>query len=335
MAIKSMKQNEATKPILVTGGAGYIGSVLVRRLLARNYRVRVLDSLMYGSASLDECQTDPGFELQHGDIAVPDDLARATEGVAAVIHLAAIVGDPACAKNPSLARRVNREGSLLLIESAELAGVERILFASTCSNYGQMVDADGMVDESSPLNPVSLYAELKVEIEHALLSHSGKMTPTVLRFATAFGLSPRPRFDLTVNEFTATLWMKRTLDIFGEQFWRPYCHTRDLAEGCIAALTASLDKVGHRAFNVGANSENFQKSTLAQLILEEMPDRKHLVSYIHRDEDPRDYRVSFDRITRELGFHGEHSVKDGIREIIRALETGEVRDIDNPSYRNS
>jgi nucleoside-diphosphate-sugar epimerase len=335
MAANFTNMNPDTKPILVTGGAGYIGSVLVRRLLECGYTVRVIDSLKYGSAGFNDCAGNPRFELHQGDIAKLADVKKGINGISAVIHLAAIVGDPACAKNPALAQRVNRDGSLLLLDMAEQAGVERFIFASTCSNYGKMADVDGMVDESSPLNPVSLYAELKVEIEHTLLSHSGRMSPIILRFATAFGISPRPRFDLTVNEFTAALWMHRKLEIFGEQFWRPYCHTIDLAEGCIAALNAPPGKAAHRAFNVGTNSENYQKSTLAQMILEELTDRASLVSYIHRDEDPRDYRVSFDRITQELGFCGKHSVKDGIREIIHALDTGVIKDIDNPLYRNS
>jgi len=335
MVIESLNREYLTKPILVAGGAGYIGSVLVRHLLALNYQVRVLDSLLYGSASLTDCIGDPRFQLQEGDISNIKDVAHAVEGIGAIIHLAAIVGDPACANNPTRARKTNRDGSLLLIEAAESAGVGRFLFASTCSNYGRMSNADSVVDESSPLNPVSLYAELKVEVEKRLLSYSGVMTLVVLRFATAFGLSPRPRFDLTVNEFTATLWRNRKLEIYGEQFWRPYCHTSDLAEGCIQALTASMENVKGKAFNVGANSENFQKSTLAEMILEEMPDRRRLVSYIHRNEDPRDYRVCFDRISNELGFRGKRTVKDGIREIMNALDTGAIADIDNPAYRNS
>src|SRR5690606_9162830 len=160
------------------------------------------------------------------------------------VHLAAIVGDPACAREPALARAVNLDASLALIREAERASVSRFIFASTCSNYGRMTDPAGYVTEASPLAPVSLYAETKVGVEQALLERAGgPMAVTALRFATVFGVSPRMRFDLTVNEFTQALLRDRKLLVFGEQFWRPYVHVRDVARAVALVVAAPREKV--------------------------------------------------------------------------------------------
>nr|HPH00362.1 SDR family oxidoreductase [Tenuifilaceae bacterium] len=199
--------------VLVTGGAGYIGSVLVRQLLEHNYRVVVLDSLMYGGESLLDLFNNNNFDFVKGDIRREEDIAMAMKGVDFVVHLAAIVGDPACAKQPELAKSTNLDGSKLLYSIANKMGVKRFIFSSTCSNYGRMANPDIMVDEMSELAPVSLYAETKVGVEKFLLSQpkSNTCKPTVLRFSTVYGLSLRPRFDLTVNEFTKELALGREL----------------------------------------------------------------------------------------------------------------------------
>ncbi|MEW6411473.1 MAG: NAD(P)-dependent oxidoreductase [Candidatus Zixiibacteriota bacterium] len=326
---------DSNKSILVTGGAGYIGSVLTGLLLNRGYKVRVIDKLKFGGASLIPYLPHPKFEFITGDICRQDDLKPALEHIDAVVHLAAVVGDPACAKFPEEAERTNKDGSELLARLAIKEGVERFVFASTCSNYGKMDDPDGFVDESSPLRPVSLYAELKVGFEQYLMKLIQKgFTPVILRFATAYGLSPRPRFDLTVNEFTRDLALGKKLEIYGEKFWRPYCHTIDLARAVIAALDAASDKVSKKAFNVGSTSENYQKKTLAKMILKELPDAKDLVSYVHRDEDPRDYRVNFERIKTDLAFETTKTVPDGIKELVFAIKSGLIDNPDSPAYRN-
>lgn len=327
---------ETNRNILITGGAGYIGSVTVPLLLRHGLRVRVLDNLTFGGESLFGVLPHPNFELMRGDIRKPADVATALEGVDAVLHLAAIVGDPACAREPELATAVNKTASELLCEKARAVGVGRFVFVSTCSNYGKMSDGAGYCDEDSALKPVSLYAELKVGFEHYLLERAADNFTTVcLRFATAYGLSPRPRFDLTVNEFTRDLFLRKQLEVYGEQFWRPYCHTTDLAHACLLALVASGEAVNGEAFNVGNTNENYTKKDLVMMILEELPDRSDLVSYVQRDEDPRDYRVNCDHIRDTLGFLTRQTVPDGIREIVQALRIGLISDPESSKYRNA
>ncbi len=321
--------------VLVTGGAGYIGSVLVNLLLRHGFRVRVIDCLDHGGESLLGFVSHPSFEFLHGDLCQSDNLEPALQGIESVVHLAAIVGDPACAADPKRATEVNRTASEMLCNRAIGAGVKRFVFVSTCSNYGKMGDGVSSVDETSPLQPVSLYAELKVGFEEFVLAReSESFTPTCLRFATAYGLSPRPRFDLTVNEFTRDLYLNRELEIYGDLFWRPYCHTLDLAHACLLALVAGKEQVSGEAFNVGSTEQNFRKRDLVNLIISELPDREKLVSYVARDEDPRDYRVNCDKIKTTLGFVPASTVADGIHEIASALATGLISDPYSPRYRN-
>lgn len=311
--------------ILVTGGAGYVGSTLVPMLLAAGHEVRVLDILMHGGDSLLGVWSDPRFRLMHEDIRDGAAVNEAVTGVEAVVHLAAVVGDPACAREPDLARKINLEASLGLIAAAEQAGVSRFLFASTCSNYGRMADPDGFVDETSPLSPVSLYAETKVAVEQALLNRrSRQMSVTPLRFATVFGVSPRMRFDLTVNEFTLALIRDRHLVVFGEQFWRPYVHVRDVARAVGLVLASPLSAVNGQVFNVGSTSQNFQKQQLVELIRPYAPDA--VVEYVRKEEDPRDYRVSFGKISTTLGFQIGMPVAQGIAELARLICAGIVPD---------
>jgi nucleoside-diphosphate-sugar epimerase len=320
--------------VLVTGGAGYIGSTLVPLLLNEGHEVRVLDSLCHGSHSLFGVWAHPGFGFYRGDVRDPGVVRRALDGVKAVVHLAAIVGDPACARDPDLARAVNRDASLALITESVRAGVCRFVFASTCSNYGKMKDPDKLVDEASDLAPVSLYAETKVEVERELLGRrwSERLCVTPLRLATVFGVSPRMRFDLTVNEFTAEMLLKQRLVVYGEQFWRPYVHVRDAARAIVAVLGAPEAEVGGSVFNVGSTEQNYQKQQLVELIRPHAP--AALVEYIRRAEDPRDYRVSFSRIRERLGFTITRTVPDGIAEVARLVTDGAVADPADARYHN-
>ncbi|MFN8060123.1 MAG: NAD(P)-dependent oxidoreductase [Vicinamibacterales bacterium] len=323
-----------TRRVLLTGAAGYIGSVVARQLLERGHAVRGLDALNFGGDALLSFYNHPRFEFIKGDVRDEATCRQALAGVDGVAHLAAIVGDPACSKQPDLAKDTNWEASVALSRLAEETGVERFVFASTCSNYGKMLNADGFVNEESVLNPVSLYAELKVKFERHLLERTWQapFCPTSLRFSTVYGLSPRMRFDLTVNEFIRDATLGRDLRVFGEQFWRPYCHVEDLARSVVMSLEADRAKVDRQVFNVGATNENYQKKMIVDELLKVVPSCQ--VNYVAVNEDPRDYRVDFTKIGRELGFSITKRVIDGLREINRALGQGVIADGDAPRYRN-
>lgn len=322
------------KKILVTGGAGYIGSVLIRQLLEKDYKVRVLDILNFGGESIVELFNNPNFEFQKGDVRIKSDLEKAIEGVDAIVNLAAIVGDPACAKEPEVAKETNYEASMNLYMMANDKGVKQFVFASTCSNYGKMADPTKYITEKSELAPVSLYAETKVATEKFLLGQnkSNICKPTCLRFSTVYGLSPRMRFDLTVNEFTKELALDRELVIFGEQFWRPYCHVVDLARSVIAVLESNTSEVEFDVFNVGDTSENYTKKMLIGQISKQLPNAK--ISYVKKNEDPRDYRVAFEKIKNKLGYKITKKVPDGIAQVIKVIKDSVLSNPDGPKYKN-
>ncbi len=320
--------------VLVTGGAGYIGSVLVRQLLDKGYKVRAFDSLKFGGDALYDVMLHPNFEFMKGDIRNAAEVSKALEGIDAIAHLAAIVGDPACKKFSDEANETNWDGSVALFEAAEKAGVKRFVFASTCSNYGKMPDPDSFVVETSELNPVSLYAELKVKFEKYLLEDrkDASMCSTALRFSTVYGFSPRIRFDLTVNEFTRNATINGEQEIWGAQFWRPYCHVDDLARAVVLVLESDESKVRANVFNVGTTEENYNKGMIIEEVCKVVPNTK--VNYVEMNEDPRDYRVNFDKIKNELGFTITKKVPDGVKEIYTLLSTGIVTDSFSQKFRN-
>ena len=320
--------------VLVTGGAGYIGSVLVRQLLNKGYKVRVLDSLKFGGEALYDVMMHPNFEFFNGDIRDTVAVENALLGIDAIAHLAAIVGDPACKKFSEEANETNWTGSVALFEAAERAGVKRFVFASTCSNYGKMSDPNSFVTEESELRPVSLYAELKVKFEQYILKErkDSKICSTALRFSTVYGFSPRIRFDLTVNEFTRNATMKGEQEIWGAQFWRPYCHVEDLARSVVLVLETEEEKVRANVFNVGITEENYSKGMIIEEVCKVVPNVQ--VNYVEMNEDPRDYRVNFDKIKNELGYTITKKVPDGVKEIYTLLKTGVVTDAFASKFSN-
>jgi nucleoside-diphosphate-sugar epimerase len=321
--------------ILVTGAAGYVGSTVVRKILSSGHDVVGYDNLSFGGEALLGVYAHPRFQFVKGDIRDEELLFSVLCDVDAVVHLAAIVGDPACAEDPKLATSVNLDGSIGVFNQSKSAGVQRFVFISTCSNYGKMSDEQEYVTEQSPLAPVSLYAELKVKAEQYILNKELAMddfSPTVLRFATAYGLSARPRFDLTVNEFTKELALGRTLLVFGEQFWRPYCHVEDLAAAIETVLLAPKKTVAYNVYNVGDTTENYQKGTIVHEVNKVVKDAQ--VEYVKKDEDPRNYKVSFSKINKQLNFNITKRVPDGIREIYNIIKHSVLHNPDDPKYRN-
>ena len=323
--------------ILVTGGAGYVGSGLLRELLSEGYSVTCIDNLTFGGESLLDIWHNDNFHFIKCDI---NDWASFNSVLVennfdAVIHLAAIVGDPACKLHSDLAIKTNWESTKWLVDKCKEIGVKKFLFASTCSNYGKMDDPESFVDEESKLAPVSLYAELKVKFENYLLHEMVKtndFSPTSLRFSTVYGLSPRMRFDLTVNEFTKDLALGKELVIFGEQFWRPYCHVKDFSNAFITILKSPSSLVSYNVFNVGDTEENYTKQMLIDEIKKVLPKSK--IKYVEKNDDPRDYRVNSDKIKRELGFKISMRVPDGILEVKRMIQEGVIKDPEDQKYYN-
>jgi len=316
-------------PVVVTGGAGYVGSVLVRRLLAQGQNVRVLDNFLFGDASLASCARDPHLAIQHGDVRDPEALARAFQGAAAVVHLAGLVGDPLCALDPEYTRAVNEQSSVPVADAAREQGVPRLVFASTCSVYG--ASGDNWLDEDSPTAPVSLYAETNLHSEDILQARlQGSDTAlTVLRFATIYGTSPRMRFDLVVNLLTARARATGALEVHGGDQWRPQVHVDDVALACALALAAPLAQA-QGTFNVGSDEQNFRIRELAESIASAFPGTRLTVQDVR---DPRSYRVSFARLHRQLGFTAAHSLAEGVREIAAYLDRERV-DADEARFHN-
>ncbi|MBL79377.1 MAG: epimerase [Nitrosomonadaceae bacterium] len=325
------------KTILVTGGAGYVGSGLVRDLLHNDYKVICVDTLSFGGESLLGIWGHKNFLFYCCDINDYSRLDKIMEAhkFDAVIHLAAIVGDPACEMQPDLALEVNWISTKRLLDRSIELGISRFIFSSTCSNYGKMENPKAYVTEKSPLNPVSLYAELKVRFENYILHEIKKTSefcPVALRFSTVYGISPRMRFDLTVNEFTKEVALGRELIVFGEQFWRPYCHVRDFSRAFISVLQAQKDQVAYDVFNVGDTEENYTKKMLVDILEDKFPEAK--IKFVEKNDDPRDYRVNSDKIKERLGFRISRTVPEGIQEIEEILKAGIIQNPEDQRYYN-
>jgi nucleoside-diphosphate-sugar epimerase len=305
--------------ILVTGGAGYIGSALVARLLVEDRPVRVLDPLLYGGSALIGIVEAERFELVAADPTDRAVLDHALNGVAAVIHLGAVVGDPACAQHPDLARSLNLDATARLIDVAAARGVQRFVFASTCSVYG----AGEELDEGAPLAPKSLYAETKAAGEQIVLS-ARETSPVVLRFGTIFGDSPRPRFDLVVNLLTAKAFCGEPITIHGGNQWRPFVHVQDVVSAVVLALDAEESLVSGEVFNVGSPGSNLRLADLGELLAACVPGVEITLS--GDAIDARDYRANFDKISKRLGFRADWSLKAGVEVMLARFMAGDYGD---------
>lgn len=314
--------------VLVTGGAGFVGSHLTRRLLEGGHRVRLLDSFVYGDASINDMRGNPDLEIIHGDICDRQDLRRATKGVHGVIALAALVGDPACELYPDRTMAVNYQSTRDTVAACRAAGVERIIFASSCSVYG--ANGDNFLHEDSPQNPVSLYARTRIMSEDYLLEQSD-MDVLILRLSTVCGVSSRMRFDLMVNTMTAHAVAEGTVRVQGADQWRPHLHVEDAAEAFMMAYEATSVRRG--IFNVGTEEENYTIGEVAEKVASHVPGA--VVEYGQGNSDKRSYRVSFDRIRKVLGFRGRRTVDDAISGVHALMKSGVVRDFRDSQYNNA
>jgi nucleoside-diphosphate-sugar epimerase len=325
-----------TNKVLVTGGAGYIGSLLVGVLLQRGYEVTVLDDLLFGGESLLPYFSYPQFCFIKKNVA-ENDIQPYFTGVSDVVHLAALVGFPACQQvGHQVAWLYNVQATKNVFQAAEAAGVGRIVFASSYSNYGLAKDGQP-VTEDSQLYPQSLYAETKIAAEQYLLEQSrhSHCAPLVFRFATLFGISPRTRFDLIVNQFVLEALTKRELIIYQRGYSRSFVHVRDIAHGICLALTAPESKARGQVYNLGSDAGNYTKDEIIALVKKHIDGLKVTYKDLSFGGDMRDITVSFAKIKRELGFEPQIGVEQGIVEVRDAIQSGLVKDPMDGRYRNA
>lgn len=326
--------------VLITGGAGYIGSILTSELLRANYKVTVLDSLLFGGESLLPFLHHPNFHFVKADVTEPrvvrDAVRNGWQKPDAVIHLAGIVGFPACqAVGRQVAWKYNVDATKMVFGQAADLGVERFVFASTYSNYGLSEDGKP-VTEKSPLNPQSLYAETKIAGEEFLLDQKDtNCVPVLFRFATLYGISPRTRFDLIVNQFVLEAFTKRELIIYQRGYSRSFVHIRDVVRGVIMGVEADREIAGGQVFNLGAETGNYSKNDIVKLILKRMPETVVEFKDLTFGGDMRDITVSFEKVRRMLGFETTLTVDDGVREVLFALKSGLIRNPTDDRYRNA
>ncbi|MCI0645022.1 MAG: NAD-dependent epimerase/dehydratase family protein [Chloroflexi bacterium] len=318
------------KTVLVIGGAGYIGSALLPKLLDKGYHVRLLDLLFYGTEPIEDVLKHPRLELIQADFRQVDKVVEAMQGMDAVIHLGAIVGDPACALNEELTIEVNLMATRMIAEVAKGSGVSRFIFASTCSVYGA---SDEVLNELSALHPVSLYARSKIASEKVLMRLAdAKFAPIILRFGTIYGLSGRTRFDLVVNLLTAKALVEGKITIFGGDQWRPFVHVDDAALAVQKVLEASLSQVSNQVYNVGSNDQNYTIQQIGEIVHGLVP-AAELIS-MGSDTDKRNYRVNFSKFENNLGFKPRWIIEQGINQVIEAIRSGKVQDYRDAKYSN-
>ena len=314
----------------MTGGAGYVGSRVVRQLLDRGDRVRVLDVLLYGDQGLRALSGHEHLTVIAGDVRDSAAMQEAATGADTVIALAAIVGSAACELDREATVGINRKATQLLVETCIDAGVRRLVFASCCSVYG--TGADPLLMESSTLNPLSLYARTRVEAERIVDAHADRLSAVILRLPTVFGLSPRMRLDLPVNTLTTHAYFRRRLRISARAQARPHLHVDDAAAALLLAADARETLVRGQRFNVGDDRSNHSMREIAAMIAAALPGTELAVE--PQLSDARRYRVSFSKIRTTLGFARRFSVVDGVAEIVAACRRGAIEGLDDPRHSN-
>jgi nucleoside-diphosphate-sugar epimerase len=332
LSLPRLWKKPTPRTVLVIGGAGYIGSGLLPKLLARGHRVRLLDRLFYGFEPIRDVINHPNLEIMQADFRRVDKLVQCMQGVDAVIHLGAIVGDPACALDRDLTIEVNLMATRTIAEVAKGYGIRRFIFASTCSVYGASVGEE-LLTEESPLHPVSLYAVTKLASEKVLMDlASDSFSPTCLRFSTIYGLSGRTRFDLVVNLLTAKAVMDGEITIQGGDQWRPFLHVDDAALSLLHTLESPLPKVHKQVFNVGSDEQNATIQQIGEMIQRLVPDAELINQGLGGDR--RDYRAHFGKIRKQLGFVPRWTLIEGVNQVLDVIRSGEVKDYRSAKYSN-
>ncbi len=326
--------NKNSKCVLIVGGAGYLGSVLVRKLLRKGYKVKVLDNLMYGDDGIKDLYGSDDFTFIQGDMRDISILVKSLDGVDAVVNLAALVGDPACSNKPETAIETNYLANKALAEACKYNQINRFIYASTCSVYGQMGNDGDLLTERSPLNPVSLYARSKIQSEEGILSMEDEnFAPTILRMGTLYGLSPRMRFDLVVNTMTKTAVTQRKIFVHGDGGqWRPLLHVEDASEAYIKCLETPIFRVKGQIFNVGSSSQNYTIKQIAETVKQCIQNSEIIFS--GNATDPRNYSVSFKKIERVLKYKTEKRLIDAILEITSVIKSKKILNPEDPKYYN-
>ncbi|MBI2665350.1 SDR family oxidoreductase [Candidatus Woesearchaeota archaeon] len=317
------------KRVLVTGGAGYVGTVLVKNLLDKGYAVRVLDQLVFGKEPLKEFISHPNFDLEVGLVEDRYMVKKCLNEVDFIIHLSGLSNDPSCEINPDLTRKANVEATKILLDLAKENGVRRFIYASSCSVYGFTEGA--VVHERSQINPLTAYAKSKVDCEKIILPEAkDNFVVVCLRKATIYGPSPRMRFDLVINTMTGTAVSEKRITINGGEQWRPFLHVEDAADAYIFMLEAEAKKINGQIFNVGSNEQNVKISDLAYTI-------SGLISTAKVEQSPspdsRSYRVNFDKINT-LGWKATRTINGGILGVVEMFNDGRVKDFRDLNYFN-
>jgi len=318
--------------ILVIGGGGYLGAVLVERLLKEGYRLKILDSFIYGKKAVEKLAGNPDAEVIEGDIRNIETVNFAMLNSDAVIHLAAVVGDPASKLRPELTVETNYLAAQMIASACKLNGINKFIYASTCSVYGV---GDSVLNEDAPLNPISLYARTKISSEESIISLADrKFNPVIMRMSTLYGFSARMRFDLVVNTMTMTAFTEGTINVFGGNQWRPLLSLKDAADAYYKVLNTNT---GSKIFNVGSEEQNYTITDVAGLVaqgIKEASGKNIPINIEGESVDARDYRVSFKRIQGELGFSVSHTIPMAAAEIWKKLESKEIKDPKQKVYYN-
>ncbi len=323
MKLYSMKDK-----VLVIGGAGYLGVVLVERLLEMGYPVRILDSFIYGTRSVEKFRDDSRVEIIEGDIRNLESITKSIKNVHTVILLAAVVGDPASKARPEQTVETNFLASQVIASACKFNGIDKFIYASTCSVYGV---GDALLDEDSPLNPVSLYAKTKISSEKSIMEMSdNNFKPTIMRMSTLYGYSGRMRFDLVVNTMTMTAFLDRQINVLGGSQWRPLVHVKDAADAYLKVL--ENDVARGKIYNVGSEKQNYKIIEVGQMIHDSIGDVK--LNTETTSSDARDYRVSFKKIQSELNFDVACSISGAAKEIYSKLESKEIKNPKKKLYYN-